>query len=111
MVLASTNDSVPLDKLAQLADKIVKVAVPQTVSAVQSANLGDELDKLKSEVAGLRKLIKSIPSQCNSHPRSPSLAWQTTSMILVFAGTTKNMDHQLIGLNLLVSTLMTPHPV
>ena len=54
MVLASTNDSVPLDELAQLADKIVEVAVPQTVSAVQSANFGNELDKLKSEVAGLR---------------------------------------------------------
>ena len=72
MVLASTNDSVPLDELAQLADKIVEVAVPQTVSAVQSANFGNELDKLKSEIAGLRKLIKSLPSQRNSRPRSPS---------------------------------------
>ena len=72
MVLASTNDSVPLDELAQLADKIVEVAVPQTVSAVQSATFGNELDKLKSEVAGLRKLIKSLPSQRNNRPHSPS---------------------------------------
>ena len=72
MVLASTNDSVPLDELAQLANKIVEVAVPQTVSAVRSANFGNELDKLKSEVAGLRKLIKSLLSQRNSRPRSPS---------------------------------------
>ena len=31
MVLASTNNSVPLDELAQLADKIVEVAAPHTV--------------------------------------------------------------------------------
>ena len=68
MVLASMNDSVPLNKLAQLADKIVEVAGPHIV---QSANLGDKLGKLKSEVASLRKLIKTLPLQCNCRPRSP----------------------------------------
>ena len=63
MVLVSTNDSVPLDELALLADKIVEVATPHTVSAVhgQSASYDDELDKLRGEVAELRKLIKSLP--------------------------------------------------
>ena len=76
MVLAFTNDSVPLDELAQLAEKIVEVAVPQTVSAVQSlTNFGDELDKLKSEVASLKTLMKSFSSQHNSRPHSPSPAW------------------------------------
>ena len=76
MVLASTNDSVPLDKLVQLADKIVEVAAPLIVSAIhgQSASYDDELDKLRSKVAGLKKLIKSLPSQCSNHPRSPSPA-------------------------------------
>ena len=76
MVLAPTNDSIPLDELAQLADKIVEVAAPHTVSVVhgQSASYDDELDKLRSEVAGLRKLIKSLPQQRSNRPRSPSPA-------------------------------------
>ena len=74
MVLASTDDTVSLDELAQLADKIVEVSVPQSVSAVQSTNLSDELDKLRSKVADLKHLIKSLPLQGNSHTRSPSPA-------------------------------------
>ena len=76
MVLASTNDSVLLDELAQLADKIVEVAAPHTVSVVhgQSTSYDDELDKLKSEVAELRKLIKLLPQQRSNCPRSPSPA-------------------------------------
>ena len=74
MVLASTNDSVSLDALAQLADKIVDVAVPQSVSAVHSSNLSDEVDKLRSELSNLTQLVKSLPFQRKSRTRSPSPA-------------------------------------
>ena len=57
MVLASTSDSVSLDKLAQLADKIVELARPQSVSTVLSATLSDEVEKLKEQLTNLTQLV------------------------------------------------------
>ena len=106
MVLASMNDYVPLDKLAQLANRIFEVTVPQTVSAVQSANLGNELDKLKSEVAGLKKLIKSLPSQCNSCPHSPSPAPENNINNPGICWYHQNMDRQFTSVNLFVQGIV-----
>ena len=74
MVLTSTSDSVSLDKLAQLADKIVKVAAPQAVSTVRSSTFSDEVEKLKGQLTDLTQLVKSLPFQCKSCTRSPSPA-------------------------------------
>ena len=74
MVLASTNDSVSLDDLAQLADKIVEVSTPQSVSTVRSSHLSDEVEKLKGQLTNLTQLVKSLPFQQKSHTRSPSPA-------------------------------------
>ena len=63
MVLASTSDSVSLDDLAQLADKIVEVSAPQSVSTVRSSNLSDEVEKLKGQLTNLTQLVKSLPFQ------------------------------------------------
>ena len=63
MVLASTSDSVLLDDLAQLADKIVEVSAPQSVSTVRSSNLSDEVEKLKGQLTNLTQLVKSLPFQ------------------------------------------------
>ena len=63
MVLASTSDSVSLNELAQLADKIVEVAAPQSVSTVRSSNLSDEVEKLKGQLTNLTQLVKSLPFQ------------------------------------------------
>ena len=74
MVLASTNDSVSLDDLAQLADKIVEVSAPQSVSTVRSSNLSDEVEKLKGQLTNLTQLVKSLSFQRKSRTRSPSPA-------------------------------------
>lgn len=55
MVLAST-DTTELEKLAQLADKIVEVATPP-VSTVTSSS---EYEQLRTEMADLRKLVESL---------------------------------------------------
>ena len=74
MVLVSTNDSVSLDDLAQLADEIVEVSTPQSVSTVHSSNLSDKVEKLRGQLTNLTLLIKSLPFQRKSCTHSPSPA-------------------------------------
>ena len=57
MVLAS-SDTTELEKLAQLADKIVEVATPP-ISAVTS-NSSTEYEQLRTEMADLRRLVESL---------------------------------------------------
>ena len=77
MVLASTSDTTSIDELAQLADKIVEVAAP-SVSAYTNSSSGPtwkgELDRLRTEVVGLKQLIKSlsVPSRDKGYRRSRS---------------------------------------
>ena len=51
----------PLDALAQLADKVMEVALP-SVSAVNVAPLTSEDDQLRAEVGQLRDLIFALQS-------------------------------------------------
>ena len=74
MALASTSDSISLDEVAQLADKIVKVAAPQSVSTVRSSTLSNKVEKFKGQLTKLTQLVKSLPFQYNSRTRSPSPA-------------------------------------
>jgi hypothetical protein len=68
MVLASTPDTVNLENLAELADKVMEVAPPTTtVSAVQAS----ELQHLRSEVARLEGLVRSLSTNRRSR-RSPT---------------------------------------
>ena len=87
MVLASTSDHLPLEELAQLADRIMDVS-PPTVAAVTPTPL-PELDHLRTEVARLQSLVQQInldrPSRRSSHSsncsgtssprRPPNLCW------------------------------------
>ena len=59
MVLASAGPTMGLNDLAQLADKIMEVAVP-SVAALTTSPFAAELDQLRAEVAGLTKLVKSL---------------------------------------------------
>ena len=74
MVLASTSDSISLNELAQLADKIVEVAAPQSFSTVHSSNLSDEVIKLKGQRTILTQLVKvtSFLMQESHLPIKPS---------------------------------------
>ena len=59
MVLASTADTVSIENLAELAEKIVEVAAP-TVSTIQTSQLTSEVEQLRSEVTRLLNLVKSL---------------------------------------------------
>lgn len=67
MVLASADSSTSLQDLAQMADKIVEVAVP-SVSAFHTPST-TELDDLRSEVATLRSTLKSLTRRRSPSPR------------------------------------------
>ena len=84
MVLASTRDDTAIEDLAQLADKIVEVALPPSVSNVSVQP--SELELLRTELATLTKVVNSLKlhrrsrsrsrSNSTSHRRSPSPAGQ-----------------------------------
>ena len=57
MVLAS-SDTADLEKLAQLADKIMEVAAPVQISAV-SRSSDPDISLLKKEIAELKRMIVS----------------------------------------------------
>lgn len=73
MVLTSC-DTTNLEKLAELADKIVEVSTPQINSAINApssnSTSNSELQQLHSEIADLKRIVSSI--QRSSHRRSPS---------------------------------------
>ena len=62
MVLASAQDkSTTLNKLAQLADKVIEVTpLAATVSTVNTAHLADKLEQLHGEVSAFTSSVKSI---------------------------------------------------
>ncbi len=76
MVLAS-SDTTDLDKLAQLADKIVEVAIPP-ISTVFSTNTTD-FEQLHSDLADLKRIVESLhinqpthrPNQRSSFRKTP----------------------------------------
>ena len=65
MVLASSGE-MPLEQLAQLADKIVEVATP-SVSAINIDPLTSEVEQLRAEVIRLQSVISTL--QITSQPR------------------------------------------
>lgn len=67
MVLASTPDATSLDKLADLADKVMEVAAPPgsggsgvVANVTPPPSLTTELDTLCSEVSRLERLVKKL---------------------------------------------------
>ena len=79
MVLASSGDNVSLDTLAEMADKIMEVALP-TVTSVTApapavappppATISSEVAELQAEITELRQLLSSL--QISSHRASHS---------------------------------------
>ena len=66
MVLAS-SDTTDLDKLAQLADKIVEVATPQVNSAVVAPCTSAEVQQLRTELSDLKRIVQSLHHSYPSH--------------------------------------------
>lgn len=77
MVLASSGDSISLDQLAQLADRIMDVAIP-TVASVASPKSSPELEQLRAEVSQLQAAVQAYRTDQRSTAsgrRSPSRSW------------------------------------
>ena len=83
MVLASSGDSISLDQLAQLADRIMDVATP-TVASVAAPQSSPKLEQLRSEVAQLQAVVQTLRAGQRSglsgrrrspSPRRDSLCW------------------------------------
>ena len=87
IVLASTNDAISLEELAQLADKIMDVASP-SVSAITTPPLHTEVDQLRAEVSRLKELVTSLSQRGRTRGRlstpprlrSPSPSTPNTSL-------------------------------
>ena len=60
MVLAS-SDTMDLEKVAQLADKVVEVAIPQVSSTTHSTG-NPEIATLRSEILELKQIVASLQS-------------------------------------------------
>ena len=77
MVLASTRDDTAIEDLAQLADKIVEVAILPSVCSVSTSP--SELEQLRSQVAALTKTVNFLKRQRRNsfRRRSPSPARQS----------------------------------
>ena len=75
MVLASMDTSIDLNKLADMADKVMEVATP-TVSAITSTNLehtkSSEVEKLREEVAKLTDIVASLSTRFRQRSNSRS---------------------------------------
>ena len=93
MVLASADVSMDLGKLADMADKVMEVAVP-TVAAIPSSTTTNlqEVQQLRQEVARLTELVTSLttslsrrrpsghgctpsPTRTNNPPKPEELCW------------------------------------
>ena len=75
MVLASTDASMDLSKLADMADKVMEVATP-TVSAITDTRIDpSEIKQLREEVARLADLVTPLTTRSRlrstSRPRRP----------------------------------------
>lgn len=70
MVLASTRSDTTVDELAQLADKIIEVAVPQVASVSAQPNSSSEIESLRAEIASLKQQIHVL-KKVSRRARSP----------------------------------------
>ena len=74
MVLTSTPEGTSLEKLVNLADKIMEVATPSVATITTPTALATEVEQLRGEVSQLSKLVqKLVRSRSSSRPsrRSP----------------------------------------
>ena len=105
IVLASTNDSIPITELAQLADKVMKVAIPvMSKVSVQSSvpPSPSEVELLQGKVIALEQEIKTLQQATRAQlprQRSPSPQRYSTrnpryaGIIKILEPLLRNVDH------------------
>ena len=79
MVLSSTDASMDLNKLADMADKVMEVATPTVSAITDTRSEPSEVKQLRDEVARLADLVASLTSRSRRrstsrprHPQSPA---------------------------------------
>ena len=72
MVLASTSETEDLEALASLADRVAEVTT-HTVSTIETSHLSAEVEQIRTEIADLKSLVKSLSS--HSPPTSTPKTW------------------------------------
>ena len=78
LILASSSDSVDTDRLAEIADRIIDVALPHTVAAVAPSTKSSiptsstEISKLREEMEQLASQVRSLSFQLRERSRSRS---------------------------------------
>ena len=78
IILASTPDHTPLDKLAELADKVMEVAAPTVASLTtppasstdSPSPLAAEVESLRAEVSRLERLVQQLPRSPRPYSRT-----------------------------------------
>ena len=90
MVLASTDSTMDINKLADMADKVIEVSAP-SVSAITSSAHSSDVKELREEVVRLTDLVASLttgpyhsrrrprrsqsPAPTSASPAQDSLCW------------------------------------
>ena len=57
-VSSAFTGATPIEDLAQLADKIVEVAVPPSISSLSASVQSSEIQQLRTEIASLTKVVQ-----------------------------------------------------
>ena len=60
MVLASSSEDTAIDDLAQLADRVMEVAIPASVNNLSQPTPSAEMDQLRAELASLTESVNSL---------------------------------------------------
>ena len=72
LVLASTAESITLQELANLADKVMEGITPTLAIVLSSDSLVSEISELKAEIAQVKRLLKSHRSTSRRRAGSPA---------------------------------------
>ena len=71
MILASSESSLSLDKLAELADKVAEVALPTVATVIETPPQPDQVKQLRAEVARLKDLLQSMNTELRRRSPKP----------------------------------------
>ena len=77
MVLASTDDSIGVVHLAQLAYKSLEISTPSSVATVETPTLAADIKLLRTQVTKLQESIQTLRRR--SHPPRHSLGSRSSS--------------------------------
>ena len=83
MVLASTADTISIDVLANLADKIMEVATPAPINMLLTSRSSSEMEQLCSQISDFQRFIQRLSKSRQRNPphtHSPSPAPQQSQL-------------------------------